>query len=472
MLFTLEKSGEVRAFQTATGAQLFQSRLPGAVCIAPLGARSLVLGRLAGGALGSSLVRIDLQTGETAPLPGSETLTFALAPDPTDGTLYALGMSVDGRTTLSRYDGSELQSQTIVDSARGEYVSASLTIDPTSNYLYTSLGREVVRAWTGRRMEKLAVTARATLALCAIGGVLASLERDSSISLWDTATDTSFGGIYPFSDGSWAAVMADGSILGSREGRQKVGITVRGRLWDDGECHRRPHHRPPLLFGRLLRHTDGPRAAGMLRILLCDDHPILREGLKKILLQQSDIRIVEEAGSGAEMLEKSAASRFDVIILDITLPDMNGLDVLKNLQAAGSRRGCPRPEHAPRGAVRHARAQGRGGRVSAEGERAGGAGERGAQDRAGREICHRVPGRKARLRAGGRGRQGAARAALRPRVPGALPARLRQGIKEIALELGLSAPTIATYRSRVMTKLELASTVDLVRYALAHKLVE
>ena len=47
-----------------------------------------------------------------------------------------------------------------------------------------------------------------------------------------------------------------------------------------------------------------------------------------------------------------------------------------------------------------------------------------------------------------------------------------RGIKEIALELGLSAPTIATYRSRVMTKLDLASTVDLVRYALAHKLVE
>jgi DNA-binding CsgD family transcriptional regulator len=40
------------------------------------------------------------------------------------------------------------------------------------------------------------------------------------------------------------------------------------------------------------------------------------------------------------------------------------------------------------------------------------------------------------------------------------------------VELGVSAPTIATYRSRVMTKLDLDSTVDLVRYALAHKLVE
>ncbi|HUJ76601.1 MAG TPA: response regulator transcription factor, partial [bacterium] len=73
----------------------------------------------------------------------------------------------------------------------------------------------------------------------------------------------------------------------------------------------------------------------MLRILLCDDHPILREGLKKILLAQPDIKVVEEAGSGSELLDKSAGSRFDVIILDITLPDTNGLEVLKNLQAAG-----------------------------------------------------------------------------------------------------------------------------------------
>ena len=108
----------------------------------------------------------------------------------------------------------------------------------------------------------------------------------------------------------------------------------------------------------------------MLRILLCDDHPILREGLKKILLQQSDIKVVEEAGSGAEMLEKSAASRFDVIILDITLPDMNGLDVLKNLQARGSSAGVlvlsmhPEEQYATRALKAGS------GRVSTKGERA------------------------------------------------------------------------------------------------------
>ncbi len=234
MVFTLQKDGVVMVFRPGDSAHVFRYALPGAVCIAPLGNGSLVLGRLAGGELGSSLVRIDLRTGETAPLPGFETLTFAILPDTADSMLYTLGISTDGRTTLSRYDGSTLQSQTVVDSAPGEFVSASLTIDPASSYLYTSLGREVVREWTGRKMERLAESARGTLGLYALGGVLASLERDSSISLWDTAADRPVGVISPFHDGSWAAVMADGAIFGSSEGRSKVEIIVGGRLEETG----------------------------------------------------------------------------------------------------------------------------------------------------------------------------------------------------------------------------------------------
>jgi DNA-binding NarL/FixJ family response regulator len=210
----------------------------------------------------------------------------------------------------------------------------------------------------------------------------------------------------------------------------------------------------------------------MLRILLCDDHPILREGLKRILLQQSDIKVVEDAGSGAEMLEKSAASRFDVIILDIALPDMNGLEVLKNLRARGNRVGVlvlsmhPEEQYATRAL------------------RAGAAGYL-QKESAPSELVSAVR----KIAGGGR--------YITPSLAEKLAFELGEmadkpphellsdreyqvlcllassrGIKEIAAELGLSAPTIATYRSRVMTKLNLSSTVDLVRYALAHKLVE
>jgi hypothetical protein len=191
-------------------------------------------------------VRIDTRTGETAPLPGSETLTFAVASDPGGGRLYALGVSPDGRTRLTRYEGAGLQTETVVDSAEGEFPSASLSFDPASDFLYTSLGREVVRAWTGGQLERLGDPARGTVALSALDGLLASLQRDSSVSLWDTVTDRSFGDIYPFADGSWAAVMADGTILGSPDGRKKVGILVRGRLWQaEGKVPTPPSQEQP-----------------------------------------------------------------------------------------------------------------------------------------------------------------------------------------------------------------------------------
>ena len=198
-----------------------------------------MIGRLSGGDLGSSLVRIDLRTGETTPLPGTATLTFALAPDPAGGRLYSLGVSPDGRTSLTRYDGAGLQAETVLDSVDGEYPSASLSIDPAKDYLYTSLGREIVKAWTGGSLERLGESARGTLALCALEGLLASLQRDSSVSLWNTEADRAFGEIYPFADGSWAAVMADGTILGSPDGLKKVEILVQGHLWENGE-------KPPL----------------------------------------------------------------------------------------------------------------------------------------------------------------------------------------------------------------------------------
>jgi PQQ-like domain len=230
-LFTLEKGGAVRVLNPATGEQLFSTNWPGALCLAPMGHAGLVLGSVTWGDLRSSLVRVDLRTGETAPLPGSETLTFALAPDPAGGKLYSLAVNPDGRTDLTSYEGTGLQTETVVDSAEGEFLSASLSFDPANHLLYTSLGREVVKAWTGQSLKRLENPARGTLALCALDGLLASLQRDSSVSLWDTAADESYGEIYPFADGSWAAVMADGTFFGSREGLKKVEVLVKGKMW-------------------------------------------------------------------------------------------------------------------------------------------------------------------------------------------------------------------------------------------------
>jgi two-component system, NarL family, invasion response regulator UvrY len=71
----------------------------------------------------------------------------------------------------------------------------------------------------------------------------------------------------------------------------------------------------------------------MLKILIADDHAIVRRGLKDILREADEPASVDEAGSGQEALEKAQAADWDVIVLDITMPDMSGLEVLRRIRA-------------------------------------------------------------------------------------------------------------------------------------------
>src|SRR5215510_14180338 len=73
-----------------------------------------------------------------------------------------------------------------------------------------------------------------------------------------------------------------------------------------------------------------------LRILLADDHETVREGLKAILTAQSDMHVVGAAVDGRSALEQATALRPDIIVLDVSMPDMNGLHVADAL-----RKCCP-----------------------------------------------------------------------------------------------------------------------------------
>ena len=70
----------------------------------------------------------------------------------------------------------------------------------------------------------------------------------------------------------------------------------------------------------------------MLKILIADDHAVVRSGLKQFLADETDMSIAGEASSGQETLARVEAEPWDLLLLDIALPDINGLDVLKRVK--------------------------------------------------------------------------------------------------------------------------------------------
>jgi DNA-binding NarL/FixJ family response regulator len=76
-------------------------------------------------------------------------------------------------------------------------------------------------------------------------------------------------------------------------------------------------------------------APARIRVLIADDHPIVRDGLKKLLLLESDIDIVGEAGDGRQVLELMQEHEPDVMLLDLRMPNLDGLSVLQSLQQSG-----------------------------------------------------------------------------------------------------------------------------------------
>ena len=71
----------------------------------------------------------------------------------------------------------------------------------------------------------------------------------------------------------------------------------------------------------------------MIKILIADDHPIVRRGLHQILAEQPDMAVLGEAQNAQELLELARRADWDVVVLDISMPDRGGLDALKELKA-------------------------------------------------------------------------------------------------------------------------------------------
>ena len=71
----------------------------------------------------------------------------------------------------------------------------------------------------------------------------------------------------------------------------------------------------------------------MIRILVADDHAVVRQGVKQILAEVKDMNVQDEAQNGPETLKKVAEQQFDVVLLDISMPGRSGLEVLEDIKA-------------------------------------------------------------------------------------------------------------------------------------------
>ncbi|KQY81576.1 response regulator transcription factor [Pelomonas sp. Root1444] len=71
----------------------------------------------------------------------------------------------------------------------------------------------------------------------------------------------------------------------------------------------------------------------MIRVLICDDHLIVRQGIKQVLAEAEDVSVVGEAANGPDAIQQARAGGVDVVLLDIAMPQRDGLDILKALKS-------------------------------------------------------------------------------------------------------------------------------------------
>jgi DNA-binding NarL/FixJ family response regulator len=204
----------------------------------------------------------------------------------------------------------------------------------------------------------------------------------------------------------------------------------------------------------------------MIRIVIADDHPIVRAGFRQLVAEDPQLRVVAEAGDTAELLTALAAHEADVVLLDISMPGIAFVELVQRIRATRPRARIlvvsmhPEDQVAVRaieagadgyvmktqsaddlvGAIR---------KVHAGGKHVGPA----LAERLAAELAARRDGRARRD----------------------LSAREREilmllgsgkSLKEIGARLTLSPKTVSTYRSRILTKLALKTNADLVRYVI------
>jgi two-component system, NarL family, invasion response regulator UvrY len=207
------------------------------------------------------------------------------------------------------------------------------------------------------------------------------------------------------------------------------------------------------------------------KFLIVDDHVVVRSGLRLILEDEFPGAVFGEAATAASALGRVVQEPWDLVLLDVTLPGRSGLEALDDLRHA-------RPRMPVLMLSMHPEAE-----FAVRALKSGAVGYLSKQS-----AAEELVGAVRKALAGGRYITAALAEKLAAAVAGDARARLpHEGlsnrefqtmrllaagrtVKEIAGELSLSAKTVSTYRTRILSKLGLRGTAELVRYAIEHKL--
>ena len=210
----------------------------------------------------------------------------------------------------------------------------------------------------------------------------------------------------------------------------------------------------------------------MIRLVVADDHTIVREGLKQLLGAAGDLEVVGEASDGGQVMERVRALDFDVLLLDMSMPGRSGIELIRQVRAEKAKLRIlvlsMHEEH--QYAVRAIRA-GASGYLTKE-----------SASRQLVEAIRKVAGGGAFISA-----EVAQQLALgaMPDAKGPPHAALSDrefqifrmiadglSVSDIAARLSLSVKTVSTHKTRILEKMGLANQAELVRYALEHRLLD
>ncbi|MEJ7931905.1 response regulator transcription factor [Ramlibacter sp. AN1015] len=212
----------------------------------------------------------------------------------------------------------------------------------------------------------------------------------------------------------------------------------------------------------------------MIRIVMADDHAIVREGLKRIVESVTDFQVVGEAGDGAEVLRLVRETDFDLLVLDLSMPGRSGMELIKLVKAEKPRlRILVLSMHQESQYAVRAIKSGASGYLTKES--APGQLEQALRKIAagGAWISPEVAQQLALGAMPGGGGETPPHESLSTREFEVFRQLLAgQSVTEIAQRLSLSVKTVSSHKSNLMHKLGVHSPAELVRYAMRHGLEE